>query len=462
MPPSLVLRYILHFAFVTWTTIRFLLILSLVHKWHARQIDFVLAYPQAKVSHDLCMHIPEKFEVQKGDLMLNQTAQPPWKQFHKLQLLQNLYGLKDAGATWHEHLKKGLFARNFKQSEVDPCLFCKNDLILVACVDDCMLMSPRKESADEFIIDMKKDCTLEDEGDINACLGTNVTRPTKDAIKLNQPALIQRIVDSLQLKDSRMHDTPAEATLNKDQNGPGRKLNFHYRSLIGQLNYLTSSTRPDMLFAAHQCARFCNEPKLSHEIAAKRIVRHLKKTINEGIILKPDTSKGFECYVDADFAGSWNQDQALDPNACLSRTGYAIFCAGCPIIWSSKMQATIALSTTEAECTALSASLRDVIYLLNLVKEFQNQGISLPTSLQPKVTCRAFEDNVGALELANNPKLRPRTKHLAVQLHHFRQCISNKMIIVEKVATKHQLADIFTKPLPRDAFQYLRSRILGW
>ena len=85
------------------------------------------------------------------------------------------------------------------------------------------------------------------------------------------------------------------------------------------------------------------------------------------------------------------------------------------------MQATIALSTTEAECTALSASLRDVIYLLNLVKEFQNQGISLPTSLQPKVTCRAFEDNVGALELANNPKLRPRTKHLAVQSHHFRQ-----------------------------------------
>ena len=60
-----------------------------------------------------------------------------------------------------------------------------------------MLMSPRKESVDEFIIDMKKDYTLEDEGDINACLGINVTRPTKDTVKLNQPALIQRIVDSL-------------------------------------------------------------------------------------------------------------------------------------------------------------------------------------------------------------------------------------------------------------------------
>ena len=88
--------------------------------------------------------------------------------------------------------------------------------------------------------------------------------------------------------------------------------------------------------------------------------------------------------------------------------------------------------------------------------------IEIPSPNVPKVTCRVFEDNVGALELANNPKLRPRTKHLSVQLHHFRHCVETKEIIIEKVATKHQLADIFAKPLPKDAFQYLRSRIVGW
>ena len=77
-------------------------------------------------------------------------------------------------------------------------------------------------------------------------------------------------------------------------------------------------------------------------------------------------------------------------------------------------------------------------------------------------TCRVFEDNVGALELTNTPKLRPRTKHLAVQLHHFRQYILDKTITVEKVDTKFQRADIMTKALPRDAFEFLRKTISGW
>ena len=140
----------------------------------------------------------------------------------------------------------------------------------------------------------------------------------------------------------------------------------------------------------------------------------------EGIILKPDKTQGLTCYVDADYAGEWTVDRALDPRACLSRTGYVIFYANCPIIWSSKLQTTIALSTTEAEYVALSTSMRDVIYFMNLIDEMKKFGINLPQVPKPNTTCRVFEDNVGALELANTPKLlRPRTKHLAVQLHHF-------------------------------------------
>ena len=119
---------------ITWTMIHFLLILSLVHNWHTRQIDFVLAYPQAKVSHDLYMLVPDKFKVQNGKLQMDQAAPPPWQQKYKMKLLQNLYGLKDAGATWFNHLKKGLLDRGFMQSQVDPCLFYKKDLILITYV----------------------------------------------------------------------------------------------------------------------------------------------------------------------------------------------------------------------------------------------------------------------------------------------------------------------------------------
>ena len=79
---------------------------------------------------------------------------------------------------------------------------------------------------------------------------------------------------------------------------------------MGMLNLC--GTRPDLLFAVHQCSRFCEHPKLSHEKAVKRIVRYLKKTPYEGIALQPDSSLGKKCYVDADFAGSWRTADADD------------------------------------------------------------------------------------------------------------------------------------------------------
>ena len=124
---------------VTWTTIRFLLTLSLINNWHTRQIDFVLACPQARVSHDVFMLLPERFKVvDRETMVLDTEAKSPWKLKHRLKLLQNLCGLKDAGATWFSHLQKGLLNRKFRQSEVDPCLFYKKDLILIIYVDDCI------------------------------------------------------------------------------------------------------------------------------------------------------------------------------------------------------------------------------------------------------------------------------------------------------------------------------------
>ena len=116
----------------------------------------------------------------------------------------------------------------------------------------------------------------------------------------------------------------------------------------------------------------------------------------------------------------------------------------------------------EVEYVALSSAMCDIIYLLNLTKELSHYGNNVPNNKVPNITCRVFEDNVGALELANNPKLRPRTKHLAVQLHHFRLYTLAKQIMVEHVKTQNQIADIFTKPLPRDTFQYLHQKLLGW
>ena len=83
-------------------------------------------------------------------------------------------------------------------------------------------------------------------------------------------------------------------------------------------------------------------------------------------------------------------------------------------------------------------------------------------SATPSIKCKVFEDNRSCIEIAANHKTRPRTKHLSVRLHHFRSHILNNTITVEHVSTKHQLADIFTKALPKDQFEYLRNQIMGW
>ena len=126
------------------------------------------------------------------------------------------------------------------------------------------------------------------------------------------------------------------------------------------------------------------------------------------------------------------------------------------------MQSIINLSMTEAKYIALSAALRDVIYILQLVTELQENGFQVPTQGPPKVSCCVFEDNAGALELANNPKLHPWTKHIAIPYHHFWYHVNAGTIVIEKVATQENLADSFTKPLPLVTFRYLRRKLLGW
>ncbi len=91
--------------------------------------------------------------------------------------------------------------------------------------------------------------------------------------------------------------------------------------------------------------------------------------------------------------------------------GCIITYAGCPMHWTSKMQTEIALSTTEAEYIALSQSMREVLPIMWLLEEAKQHGVPV-LNARPKVHCKVFEDNAGAIEIANVPKMRPRIKHL--------------------------------------------------
>jgi hypothetical protein len=150
-----------------------------------------------------------------------------------------------------------------------------------------------------------------------------------------------------------------------------------------------------------------------------------------------------ECWVDAAHASEWNNKTASnDPNTARSRMGYVITYAGCPMHWSSKMQT-------------------EVLPIIWLMEEARQKNIPV-LNATPKIHCKVFEDNAGAIEIANVPKMRPRTKHLNIKYHHFREEVKKGTISIYHTRTEEQIADIFTKPLPEQPFMKFREKMMGW
>jgi hypothetical protein len=166
-----------------------------------------------------------------------------------------------------------------------------------------------------------------------------------------------------------------------------------------------------------------------------------------------------DCFVDADFAGLWPHEDKTDPSYVKSRTGYVICISGCPVIWGSRMQPDIATSTMEAEYTALSSSMKELLPFLNLV-----QAVANVVGLDDNIEKIIHEDNNGALTLANlEPgRVTPRSKFYAIKLHWFRSKLEPNDIIIVKVDTSLQKADILTKGLRRIQFGKIRFLLSGW
>lgn len=439
-------------AALKWSSIRFFLTQIVINRWHTRQIDFVLAYPQADVECDLYLEIPQGFTF-NGE-----------RKTHCLKLLKNLYGSKAAGRVWQQHLFRGLSDIGFTQSATDECVFYRNRTIFMVYTDDGILCGPDKADIDACLLELSQRFEITDEGDIDEYLGVKVTTLTSGQITLTQPHLIDSIISDMGFKaNTKEKPTPAPSTLslNRDINGSAHDESWDYRSIIGKLNFLEKSTRPDIAFAVHQCARYSSNPKQSHSAAVRYIVRYLIGTKDQGLILTP-TQHSFECFVDADFLGGWNPNTAeTDSTTAKSRSAHIVMYAGCPITWSSKMQTDIALSTTESEYSALSEAAREVLWLMGLMNEVREKIVAETVTI-PTIRCTIFEDNEGAKIMATLPKLRPRTKHINVRMHHFRGAVASGLIRVESIDTSDQLADIATKPLAKDLFTRLRRKIMGW
>ena len=313
---------------VSWSSVRIMMTLANLHRLHTKAVDFIQAYPQAKIKSTIFLKTP-------AGVILNSEGEEEMV----LILLKNLYGLKDAGLTWYEHLTSGLTNIGFIPTKSDPCVYTKGSNIIIIYVDDCVIISRSEGEANEILENIKKQgLKLTDEGTMETYLGIQIEKNDEGGFIMSQPFLIDRIIASIQgMKDANLCKSPASTTvnLNKDENGESRKESWNYRSVIGMLNYLVNSTQPDLAYSVHQCARFSNNPKKLHEQVVKRILRYLlflKKNKSLGIKFAPMIEKSLEVFVDASFAGDWDSAWNEEPSSVMSRTGYVIKYGNCPII----------------------------------------------------------------------------------------------------------------------------------
>ena len=211
-----------------------------------------------------------------------------------------------------------------------------------------------------------------------------------------------------------------------------------YQRIIGALMYLLF-TRPDLAHSVNQCSRFMSNPGVVHMNAAKRILRYLAGTMEMGITYtaQPKSRENVLWgFADADHAG--------DPDSRRSVTGYVLMMCGGAISWSSTRQAVTALSSSEAEFYAASSAGCDVCYMRGLLDEL---------GIKPAEPTVVYEDNWACIHLSRNAVLHNKSKHIDVRVYHLRDLCKAGVMTLIKISMQLQVADAFTKALPRPAFQ---------
>ena len=440
---------------VQWSTIRLMMILSAKLGLKSAQADITAAFVHATVEKG------ENIYVRQPRGFVGDPA-------YCLKLNRALYGLRQAPRYFFQHLKKRIEICGATQSHLDPCLFIGPNIIVITYVDDLLIYSRDSKNIQEFLHNMKQEnIDLREEGTAEGFLGVNIERDERNKIiTLTQSGLSKRIIEALGLcgSNSVSCSTPAEtAALPKDADGTMASGAINYPSVVGMLLYLSGHSRPDIAFAVHQCARYTFQPRLKHEIALKRIGRYLKGTADKGLILRPSDDMGIECYPDADFAGLWSHENPHDPHCARSRTGFVIRLAQCPVVWSSKLQTEITLSTMEAEYVAMSVACKTLFPIIDMVRDL-GEKLGLDVDDKTKFYVKIHEDNVGALTLGRlEPRrMTPRSKHYAIKYHWFREQIGPRGISLHKIESAEQLGDIFTKGLGPLLFQKMREKLMGW
>jgi hypothetical protein len=368
-------------------------------------------------------------------------------------LLKALYGLQRAPKMWYITFANWAQSIGFKQSENDPCLFIhevKRQMIIIY-VDDMLLAAEGQQLLDEMCNVLTGKFQSKVMGIPEYFLGMNLEYDqSKRRIMMSQQTYIKAIVQKYGLETLLPRSLPMAPGMvlrvgeGREFSSDGEKLFQQYGSLVGALLFLAVCTRPDISFAVGILSKFVTDPRKEHWDAAVNLVGYLKGTLGMGIELGQIEDKQVYGYADSD----WGSD--VDDRMSIS--GGVVFWGGSIVSWHSRKQHMISLSTAEAESHAMVDMAKEVIYVKRVLSEmqwlFDWEEIGVPT-----IYC----DNQPAMDAVLNGK--GRTKHYDLRIKFLGFGVLKGLFEIKKVATRDNVADIFTKALKATRFKWLVSAI---
>jgi hypothetical protein len=325
---------------------------------------------------------------------------------------------------------------------------------LLIYVDDLLLATkPGSLIREGLIAHLESSFQMTKVQESNLMLGLKISRD-RDAreITLSCPGYIDSMLQRFGFEDAHPVKLPLNANTHLSKEGApldsSECTKTMYQAVVGSLMWASITCRPDIAFAVSSLSRFTNDPKQEHWIAAKHVLRYLKGTTEGGVVLGGKDALVLHGYSDATWGGDYH-----DPK---STAGY-VFLFGGPVAWASRKQATVALSSTEAEYMALSESAKEALYLRQVIAMLEQQTLepsAIAGTVQGEEPMEFFVDNMGAQALANNPGQHRRTKHINMRYHMVRDNVSKGEIDVRFVPTNEMAADMFTKALSEEKLRH--------
>ena len=396
------------------------------------RIDFVGAYLNSLTKEDIYMRQPEGF------------VEPGYEDF-VCKLVHTIYGTMQGGHDWYKTLSATYDRLGYTTSRADPCVRFKredgNYTITDTYTDDIFGASSSDEETKNRKDEIGKVWEIKDVGETEYFLGMRVQQDlTAGTIRLTQRPYWEHVINRFNLESVVPRNIPLPAGIVLDSNMSPKTDSERkemddkpYRSILGSVMWGQLATRPDLSFSVSLLARFQANPGSDHWNALMHVIGYIKNTLDYGLTYSRDSDLTPTAFVDADYGGCRDTRR--------STSGYVFMMAGGAVTWSSKRQASVALSTVEAEYVAMSRCAQQMVWMQSWLDEVEIEH-SLPGLIKG--------DNRGAIALTKNTRDHGKVKHINIRHHYIRELLESNTIAVEQVPSENNLADLFTKPLPRD------------